>query len=281
MSQPNKDLTQNFIIKKADVPSAQNQEPEEFPVLQDKGQTSKKKKIIIFSVIFSIILILALGLGLGLGLRSSDSGGSNRPDLITTRGFQAYDTFEYTKLTQSCVDSLDFVYKNTKYCENSTAVVAFHVVNVTSSKDLFPSESNEFTVYGVYAHLKNLTVSNASNSISIGGADFTNDTNTTQKEKRILFLRNKRLLQTSDETDNNTTANYDEFPVFKVDLFDNGTIWRIFKPLNITEKEKSSLIEVIKEFSPQLAKKLYNPRTQSISLSNSGSSNETSYNIFI
>ena len=261
------DLSKNFLAEQKNPsenePIPEHEEVEEISEFEPKIQNPKKKKIIIWAIILAIILTLALGLGLGLGL-NRDSGSSGRPDLIAIRGFESYDRFEYTKTTQSCVDALDFVYKSTKYCENSTATVSFQVINVTSSKSLFPSESNEFTIYGLYVHLKNLTVTNSTNSLTIGGADFPSDQNSSKSDgKRILFLKDRRMFLASNDIKYNSSStnnsSLDDFPLVKVDLFDNGTIWKIFKPTNISEKEKVVLVECIKEFSPQLAKKLYDP----------------------
>lgn len=261
------ELDKNFLAEQENPsendPIPEHEEVEEISETDPNHQNQKKKKIIIWAIIIGIIIALVLGLGLGLGLKS-DSGNSGRPDLIVMRGFESYDRFEYTKTTQSCVDALDFVYKSTKYCENSTATVSFQVINVTSSKSLFPSDSNEFIIYGLYVHLKNLTVTNATNSLTIGGADFPSDRNSSKSNgKQILFLKDRRMfLANNDFKYNSSSTNYsslDDFPLVKVDLFDNGTIWKIFKPTNISEKEKLVLVESIKEFSPQLAKKLYDP----------------------
>lgn len=261
------ELDKNFLAEQENPsengPITEHEEVEEISESEPKSQNQKKKKIIIWAIVIAIICTLALGLGLGFGL-NSDSGNSGRSDLIAIRGFESYDRFEYTKTTQSCVDALDFVYKSTKYCENSTATVSFQVINVTSSKSLFPSESNEFTIYGLYVHLKNLTVANSTNSLTIGGADFPTDQNSSKNDgKQILFLKDNRMFLANNDLKYNSSStnnsSLDDFPLVKVDLFDNGTIWKIFKPTNISEKEKVVLVECIKEFSPQLAKKLYDP----------------------
>ena len=292
MSEIDRDLNKNFLSEQENPPeNGHDPEQEEIEEASESEPTdenqNKKKKLIFWGVIFTIILILALGLGLGLGLKNASGSSGSSADLIAQRGFESYDRFDYTKTTQSCVDALDFVYKSTKYCENSTATVSFHVINVTSSKNLFPSESAEFKIYGVYAHLKNLTVTNATNTLTIGGADFPLDRNSSKKDgRRILFLRDRRMVLASN--DSNTTnssignlsnVSVNDFPLVRVELFDNGTIWKIFKPTNITDKEQTVLVECVKEFSPQLAKKLYDPSrktgSQIVSVDGNYSSNQS------
>lgn len=272
MSKPDKDLSKNFLA------DDDHQNSTAMTYHTTKTSSGKTKKIVIIAVIIAVVLALALGLGLGLGLKSNSSGGA---DLIFSRPMNAYDTYEYNKNTLSCVDALDFVTRNTTYCENSSALVSFHVVGISSSKDLFPNDPNPFEVYSLYVHLKNLTVSNSSDSVILGGADIQANPQS-PSQKRILFLRDRKLAANASNSTSNGSQPlpppqvYDDFPMIKAQIFENGTIYQVFKPKNITEKEKSLLVEALKEFSPQLAKKLYHPsRKDNSFVAVSNSSNQS------
>jgi len=238
---------------------------------------AKIKKISIISIII-IIVTLIIVLPIVLTLKNDDNPPNSNPSLLFERSFKIGDTFHYFKTGAVCATPSTTVDDPVPFCQGIKSNFSFHVTNVQNSKAVIPQETMNYKIVSVILHLKELVYENGTDSIPVGGATFT-IVNTTNVTRRFLSDRDN---STSNVTNNATINNSNlsnTLPIIKAELFDNGTIYRVFKPKNISDQEWSHMKDLLSEFSPVLAKRVYiNNDQNSIILDDSTSNSSTTNN---
>lgn len=257
-----------------------NQDPLLSSISESHPFLRKHKKIFLVSFFFFVLLSLGLGLGLGLGLKD-DNNEENNPDLIFSRNFQLFESFSYVRKSFSCLERYDPFNLNTTSCQNTHSNSSFHVVNIQNFQEdknlmmFYQGEKKKKTkIYEVIIHLHNLTFSNETNSFLVGGGNFSlgNSSNVNLFGKDINFSQfsndftasntnsQRRFLQNHPDFSSfsNTSSNWTEsFPMLRMKIFENGSIYKMEVPPKLKEHEMLHLMQLAKEFSPTISTRAY------------------------
>ncbi len=214
-----------------------------------KMKNNKKAILISFGVIAALS---AVALILIFFVFSHGSSASNLQPQVFYRSFKENQKHNYIKKLTSCSLTKN-TNKDQEECNFIEANMAFYISNVTDSKDFFkdteqidnfkePEQKSkfDFKMITTLLYFSNLTFANSTDSFTFYGPNFDE------------IVQKGQIINSTDYEHNG--------PVFKAVLFDNGTIYQIYKPKLIKNISWEYIVESIKEFSPDLETFLYDEK---------------------
>ena len=212
-----------------------------------------KKNICIVSLcILAIVIIAAIIIVIAIiKFRKQE-------DIVIQPRRQENSISRYLEIKNS-TNSYFFEGKNeNKKVQNYTIITDFIVA--INKKNILSNLNKIDYSYESFILIINITESNGTDSVSLGGIDVYDDSKSIDdliNNNEDLF-NNISLDDNKQKKENKTTINV---PFSKFDFYENGTIEKIIFPSGINEFYKSVIFDLIEKVTPKLSKSLYIDQT--------------------
>lgn len=289
----------NRLIKKLDIKEEDdiNEEIGWFSsVCRSIGKTlackevNKNKRIFVAIIVFILCLIaVLLGIIIPFSLKTNSH-------LVYERNFGFYDSYTYTKKGSLCVKIKTSRSSDSINCRESNSIHSFNVMNISDyltkspfdliedfdkndekrnlkyKEDDYSPVELKVKLITFMLHLRKMTINNGTDIITLVDNTIEELKETKDYNQNFEFNNkndNYNLDNSYLEDDSKTELLNDKYStsinqvtVIVFSMFQNGTIYNIFKPDDMDDQIFYHMLELIEDYSPNLAKDTYKSQNQ-------------------
>ena len=137
--------------------------------------------------------------------------------------------------------------------KNNTVLTDFIVATNKINKNFF--FNNKDYLYESFLLIINISLINGTNSFFLGGINIYDDS---KKIQDLISINNNLLSNISSNKTENKENKENNIPFSQFYFYDNGTIDKIYLPININKYYKSAILDLIEKVTPRLSESLYN-----------------------
>ena len=250
------------IIRESKVKIYTKSDIKESINIENEKNHSKKKIIVIVIVSFIVLTLITLTV-LIIG-HLCFSWFKNKEPLIIEKNREENFVSRYSEVKKSInyynYEGVDEGQKIENHLLNTEFIVG---LNKKERLDKIYDFNNIDYLYEFYILILNITHSNETDSIYLGGLNIYDETKSLED---LLEINNEFLKKYLGES-NNEQIN---IPFAKFYVYENGTLDKIYFPEGINDYYKTLIIDLIEKTTPKLSKSLYKDESNKRRLENEG-----------